>query len=540
MSRTHIGSFGLTLGVLLLLSWGLPLLALSGGTWQSGVATLASIGCDSWTISSLLVALGTSLACLVVGAAMLYLIESSPIQSQWRWLAILCVPLAIPPYLLGLAWAPLLSPVGLVVQPVAGGCALPPARSVLSVIVVLTGSYYPIALLALRAVRSAWHVTYDEAASVSGLGNVAQIRLRARWYWPSAAGAFALIALLVLGEFAVADYYGVRTLAAGIFAVFASYQDPRAVTSLLIPLAVAAVVLVVVASAAFRRTQMRLSMSRDAEVSNCAGESRRAVSSARENGAVAALLGFVAVTLVVPMYLLLSSLGTAAIDSLAGVWKVARSDLTTSIWLAAAVSVLTLPLALAIAAASAYARSSWEHLPRVIAWIAFLTPPSLWGLGALVMQSKLPLGTWITGSAMALILGMILRSLALGAEILSAKMIRVPRNYLEAAAVSGLPRWQALRVGVWKPIRTTCWSALVLVWVWVLGDITLTVLVAPPGTSTLMLRIFQSVHYGPAQWLAALTSWHLAMTAAGIAVALLLFRRSSPMSLDRPPHVAVG
>jgi iron(III) transport system permease protein len=539
----RINGLGLVLAVLLLSSWGLPLLAVLGGTWQANVSMPASVDCSSWAIMSGLVVVGVSLGCLIVGTAVLSLVESLPARARWQWLAISCMPLAIPPYLLGLAWAPLLSPVGLVVQPNAGGCALPAARSVLSVIGILVAGYYPIAVLGLRAVHSAWHAAYDEAASVSGLGRMARLRLRANWYCAPVAGVFALIALPVLGEFAVADYYGVRTLAAGVFAVFAAYQNPHAVTSLLIPLMLAAVLLAALASLAFRRTQRRLALNRRAE----SGAQR--TSTATSRFAVVALLIFIAVTLVMPMSLLMSSLAEAgqSTASLATVWKVARGDLTTSIWLAAAVSALTLPMAFAIALTGAYARSSWEQLPRVIAWAAFLTPPSLWGLGALLLQSELPPGIWLGGSMTALLVGMILRSLALGTEMLAASMARLPRSYLEAAAVSGLPRWQAVRVGLWKPIRTTCWSALVLIWVWALGDITLTVLVAPAGTSTLMLRIFQSVHYGPPQWLAALTAWHLAMTAAGIAMALLILRgsrgqRRSPwfISTDRNPHAAVG
>lgn len=535
------------LAVLLLPSWGLPLLAVLGGMWQADASMPSGVGCSSWAAMSALIATGTSLGCLIVAAAMLYLLESVPKSARWKWLAILCVPLAIPPYLLGLAWAPLLSPVGLVVQPNAGGCALPPVRAVLSVIAILVASYYPVALLGLRSVHAAWHSAYEEAAWVSGLTRGAQLRLRARWYGAPAAAAFALIALLVLGEFAVADYYGVRTLAAGIFAVFATYQNPQAVLSLLIPLMIVAVVLAVVGAFAFRRVQMRLAINRDTEggtESAIIGASTRA-----SRFAAVALVGFTGVLLIMPIGLLMSALADAGqpVASLSAVWNVARSDLITSIWIAAAVSALTLPLAFVIAITAAYARSPWEQLPRVIAWAAFLTPPSLWGLGALLIQGQLPPGVWLAGSVAALIVGMILRSLALGTELLATSMARLPRGYLEAAAVSGLPKWQALRVGLWKPIRARCLSALLLIWIWALGDITLTVLVAPPGTSTLMLRIFQSVHYGPPQWLAALTAWHLAMTAAGIGMTLLLLRgsRDRPRSswfitTDQGPHAAVG
>jgi iron(III) transport system permease protein len=93
-------------------------------------------------------------------------------------------------------------------------------------------------------------------------------------------------------------------------------------------------------------------------------------------------------------------------------------------------------------------------------------------------------------------LGCVAHSLPLATLVLWPAMRALPEELLEAAQLEGARLWQIWRYIV-LPLR---WRALVLAWmmafVWSLGELDASVLVAPPGVQPLSNHIFGLLHFG--------------------------------------------
>jgi ABC-type Fe3+ transport system permease subunit len=127
-----------------------------------------------------------------------------------------------------------------------------------------------------------------------------------------------------------------------------------------------------------------------------------------------------------------------------------------------------------------------------------------------------------------------LRALPLVTLILWAALATVPQAMLDAAATDGTGWWgRLLRIAV--PQR---WPALIAAWLVGLavavGELAATVLVMPPAPSTtISIRVFQLLHYGVDDRLAAISLVLVTAIATLTAIAAALFSRAAATSLSR-------
>ena len=128
-----------------------------------------------------------------------------------------------------------------------------------------------------------------------------------------------------------------------------------------------------------------------------------------------------------------------------------------------------------------------------LAIIAVMNRPEIPGLTRLYDRTLLPP-----------ILGCLAHSLPLTTLVLWPSLRSLSNELLEAAELEGAGLWQRWRLIV-LPLR---WPALVLAWIvafiWSLGELDASVLVAPPGVQPLSNHIFGLLHFGAQDQVAAL------------------------------------
>jgi ABC-type spermidine/putrescine transport system permease subunit II len=167
------------------------------------------------------------------------------------------------------------------------------------------------------------------------------------------------------------------------------------------------------------------------------------------------------------------------------------------------------------------------NVPRFLSVLALATPMTIWVICASTALTASGAGrAWLMAT---MLVGMLLHVLAPATEILVAGLRNVPAAHVEAARATGLGVVATWRWILLPQIRVTILLSFGAAWVWSLNEVTLPVLLAPPGFSTLMLRIFQTVHYGPPELLAAYTLLHIVVIAlAGGCVAMLARSSRAP------------
>jgi len=462
--------------------------------------------------------LALAVALMGCGLGLVFALSVVRLPATWRKMAliVLGIPILLPSYLLAVAWAPILSPTGMVIAPLG----VVPTFNVAAFSActwIQSCAYYPIAMLIFYVTLVRWNSSFDEVARSAALAPITRLAIKLRWLVRPGVAAFLLIALLSLGDFAVPDFFGIRTAGSEIFSIAASYLDARAALYASLPLILGTMLLLLFLAHNSRRTWRALALA----------EAGRARQDYRDGGRGAKYLAVFLIAsaigiLGVPIVAVLTTLANGSTPWMTVLGQAIASvdrDIIDSVRLASLVATIAAIPSLLGAYASSRAENKLDHLGRGVAVLALVTPIGLWALGASVLTANLPFS--VAGSVgVALAIGVGLRTLTPSMEAFAGVFRGVPVSHEEAGRAAGLSNGTIWARVLAPQLVEPMFIAFFVAWVWVLNDVTATVLLAPPGFSTLMLRIFQSVHYGPPEYLAALVLIHVAMILTALAVTL--------------------
>lgn len=139
----------------------------------------------------------------------------------------------------------------------------------------------------------------------------------------------------------------------------------------------------------------------------------------------------------------------------------------------------------------------WRWLVHLSMLLMLGTPGAVVGMLLISIFNRTDLLGWLYDRTMVVcILAQQFRLLPLAWLLTQGIVGMLDRTSLEMAKVDGLSRWQKVRSVVWPQTGVAwivAWSILCIV---SLGELSTTILVLPPGVTTLSLRLFEMLHYG--------------------------------------------
>ncbi len=215
-------------------------------------------------------------------------------------------------------------------------------------------------------------------------------------------------------------------------------------------------------------------------------------------------------------------------------------ELWQTLWLGLAVATAATAIGL-LAAWHLRSRSSPPLGLLTLFALAMATPGPLLGIAAIHLLNHpagsfwYPLTVAYDQTLLAPWLVQTVRFTPVAAILLAAGFASVPANLMEAAKSDGAG-WVARLVWIALPIA---WPMVVVAWLVTLalsaGEVAATLLVLPPGTPTLAIRLFGLLHYGADDQVAAVSIVLLAAVSllAAVAVGLGGNRRKKGPAMDR-------
>lgn len=217
-----------------------------------------------------------------------------------------------------------------------------------------------------------------------------------------------------------------------------------------------------------------------------------------------------------------------------------QREIVMSFDIGCAASTMAVLLALPIAWFSRRGRwRAWTGLASV-AWLLAIPGP-LVGLAIIAVMNRPAIPALIElydRSITAPVLGCLTHALPLATLVLWAAFRSLPDDVIEAAELEGAGLWQTW----WFLVLPLRWPAILLAWlvsfVWSIGELDASVLVAPPGVEPLANRIFGLLHFGAQDQVAGLClALYLAVQTAALVAWLLLasLRRRICAAAPRPP-----
>jgi iron(III) transport system permease protein len=176
----------------------------------------------------------------------------------------------------------------------------------------------------------------------------------------------------------------------------------------------------------------------------------------------------------------------------------------------------------------------------VAAAVGLAVPAPLWGVWTIELlnhppESPLaPLTMLYDHTLLAPVLVQLARALPLAMLWMGSQLATIPQDLLDASR-SEAANWGAQLVRIALPMRLPgVLMAAALSLVIAVGELSATILVLPPGVTTVSVRVFQLIHYGVDDRVAALCLSCFALLGAGAALAAAGRR----WAVRRQPHVA--
>ncbi len=503
---------------LLCAALGLPILGVLGswaGADAQAWATLAhqwSTVLPGYALNSALlvvsVALGVTL--LGAGAAAAVTLFDFPGRRVFEWA--LLMPLAMPAYVMAYAYTDALQysgPVQTALRSALGlqGALWPDVRSLGAAVVLFTLVLYPYVYLLTRTALAERGVQMMEAARLLGAGfwrRVAEVALPlAR---PAIVAGVALALMETLADYGVSAFFGLDTLATGIYKAWLAMNDRWAAAQL------ASLLLLGVALLLWmeRRAQARLRFS-SARQSPAGSQDARPL--VLHGGlsvlafalcALPVLLGFV-----VPVLLLLRLMWQELRFSewglplaLFGQWA------WTSLRLALCAGLLATGLAVLLAfllrVNGRSVQGPWDRgVQRCLAGgaqvmgLGYAVPGGVIAVGILLplawVQAVVPqwgVPALFTGTVLGLMLAYLVRFSAVALQAVEAGYARVPAAVDDTARLLGARPWRVLRELHMPLLRRSALAALLLVFVDVMKELPATLVLRPFNADTLAVVAF--------------------------------------------------
>ena len=427
---------------------------------------------------------GAALLATTIGVALGVALARMALPAKHLFRLTLVVPILLPPYVVALAWTYLGSDLGFPAEQ---------THSLLAAIVVLSLVYYPLSMMATEVAMRRVDGRLEEA----GLLAAGPGRVLTRITWPlvapSVLAAALLIFVLAVSEFGVPGLLRVRVYTTEVFTAFAALYDFGRAIVVAVPLLVLSMAMGVVAAAVGGD---RLVTSRRPSATQSAlleGHRRMAIGGA-------AAVAMIAVAL--PLLLLLREASGAR-----SVWAVVGESgpaMANSLVYSAVGAVAVVTVAIALGYGRARASRPVARLVDILFVVVFAVPSTIVGVGLIgVWNRPGPLGA-IYGTPAMFPLAHLARFLSVAALIIAASIRYVPVSHEEAALSSGAGWLRTL----WRIVLPQCRSGILVAWVIVFvmafAELGVSILVAPPGESTLPIRIYTLIANAPPSQVAAL------------------------------------
>jgi iron(III) transport system permease protein len=465
-------------------------------------------------LNSTLLAASSAVVGTILGAPLGLLLARTPLPAKSLLRILLVIPLIIPPYVLALAWILLTGSTGLLARVLGRDLFSDWTYSVTGAVVVLGLAYYPLSMLATEAAARRVDGHLEEGALLVTHTRRVLWRITMPLVAPMVAAAALTIFVLGLSEFGVPSLLRARVYTTEVFTAFAALYDFGAATALAIPLLAVTVIVAVV-------------------IKIIVGErfisERRSIHSALplvlgrwHELAVAGTILVLAVSVALPLMALAYEAGT--VERITSTLEGSRDAIINSLSLAAIAATLIIALAMFLGYWRGRAQTRWRGVFDLFLIVIFAVPSTVLAVGLIGLWNRPGLAGRVYTSPAIVIVGYVARFVTIAALILAASVRQIPESFEEAAEVAGGSWLRTFSQIVFPNMRPGVVAAWLISFIFAIGELGTTVLVAPPGESTLPVRIYTLIANSPSSEVAALALMEIGIILVPLTALALLVR----------------
>ena len=450
----------------------------------------------------LLIGVGIGTIVLGTGSAWLVTMTRFPGSRLLQWGLVL--PLVLPTYIIGYAYADLLAFAGPVQSALRAATGwrrddywFPELASASGVAVLFSLVLYPYVYLAARAAFLAQSQSLLEASRILGHGPWRTfLRVGLPLARPAVAGGTALALLEALADFGTVQYYGVHTFTTAIYRTWYGLGNRQGAAQIAVVLVVIAATLIIVERRARGRARFHVA------------------SSMRDRGEPAVLrpwaaaAAFLACALPILLGFLVPTLHLAWLASASGALLLDPRflrDAGNSLLLAGGAAAIIVALALFLSYAGRLVRRRSFSQVIEFASLGYAIPGTVIAVGVLLPLALadhgidwlarglfgLPLGLVLSGTAVALLLAYTVRFLAVGMANVAPALAAIDPAMDASARILGASPREVLRYVHLPMLRVSALTAAAVAFVEVMKELPATLLIRPFNLDTLAIGVYR-------------------------------------------------
>ena len=460
-------------------------------------------------MNSSLLGAGTATAATIVGAPLGLLLARVDLPAK-SWLRLgLLIPLVLPPYVLGLAWIYVTGSTGIAAHLIGRDLLSDSTYSLAGAVAVLSIGFFPLAMLATEAAARRVDGRLEEAGMLVATPRRVFTRITLPLIAPAVASAALVTFVLAVSEFGVPGLLRVRVFTTEVFTAFAAQYDFGRATALSVPLLLLALIAAVALKLTIGDRLLTTQHTMHAGLSFKLGGLRWPA------------LTWIGLVLALSALLPLGALALEAHGAgpIVAAVQSSGSAITNSIVLSLCGAFLTVGLGLLLGYGRARARTRFGRFADLAFIILFAAPSTVIGVGLIGLWNRPGLLGEVYRSPLIIVIAYMARFVAVAALILTTAVRQVPPSLEEAAEVAGASWPSAFARIVFPQITGATAAALVVSFIFAFGELGATVLVAPPGESTLPVRVYTLIANAPSSQVASLAL----MQASIVLMALIVF-----------------
>jgi iron(III) transport system permease protein len=500
---------------LLILAGCLPVgLMIVSSVWVDGGFSLRNYvevfgNMRTWALFGNSVALATltTVAAGGLGVTLGILLAKTDLPLRIAFAILFSLPLLLPPYVLAIGWFEILGRGGLLAQWVGPSLGEITSRWLFGLpgaVLVLGSAFIPVVLLLTITYLAGVDPSLEEAARLSSGWPGVLKHITIPLISPGILLSLVLVFLLTMGELGAPAFLRLSVFPVASLTQSAAFYNFGAATAAAVPLIGLVVLGLFVAHLLLHKKAYFFRWSVQQNLQH--------ISLGQKTPAVLLAVSALGVVLVgVPLVGVLWR--GASIAALTEAIERAGSSAARSLLYATIASTVLCVLGFFLAyLVHRRALAGWLWMDAVILFL-FALPGSIIGVGLIALWNR-PSTNWMYATAAILIVGLVVQYAALAARTILAGFSQLPVSLEEAAEIAGAGWFRRVFAILAPLLRPSVLAAWAVSFIFCTRDLSLPLLLAPPGGDTLTARTMTLMANGSPELIAALSLLSIALAVA--------------------------
>jgi len=439
---------------------------------------------------SAIIAATVALISTLSGTALGFLLFKTKIKFSGFYKPALLIPLFISPYILAVAWKDLFFLV-------SGNTDI--ISSAFGVILVLTSIYTPLSILITGNAFSAINATLEESGFIT-IGFYRTIfKITLPLIKPAIISSFVLVFIFSLSEFSVPAFLGVKVFTTEIFTQFSAFYN-HSLAILQSSLLLIVCLLLLFAEGKYISDAPFLSVG------------NRGTSTKKynlKNGILVSnvfVAGWLIISVVFPFIILFVQSFSGGSTAFLQAFKLLTPTFGNSLLLATGGALIIVITGFVVAYHTFSLRTpnlSDKFLERMML-LLFATPSTIIGISLIKFYNHPALGMIYSGYAIILI-GYAGKFMFIATKLIGNALKQIPPSMDEAARMAGISSFSRLQNIIIPMIFPTLLVAFVISFIFSLGELGTTIMVYPPGTEIMPVKVYTIMANAPQSLVSSMT-----------------------------------